>query len=106
MVIRAPDEFQGLYGAYETGTVSWSGLLGEDRTTQEGDACRPHQSICSILCGEGSDGVDLEVGTSHFGRITKLLVPEGATVTPGTPLVEYEERPPTTDEYSEQWERG
>jgi multidrug efflux pump subunit AcrA (membrane-fusion protein) len=47
----------------------------------------------------------LNVAVPHFGRVTKLLVEDGAEVRPSQPLLEYDERPPTEEEWWAELER-
>jgi hypothetical protein len=95
--VRAWDSFRDLAGArHETGTMHWD--------MAEGDEVSPHQTVGAVSVGPPGSGLSMSIAVDHFGRITKLLVADGAEVTPRQPLLEYDERLPTTDEYWEQWE--
>jgi hypothetical protein len=97
-IVRAWDSFYDSlhHTDYESGTMSWE--------VAEGDAVEPHQSVGWVITGPPGEGAAMSIGVDHFGTITKLLVPDGAAVVPRQPLLEYDERPPTTAEYWEQWE--
>ena len=102
VTIRAPDEFPGLMtGPSNSGVLRWGRGFG-DAPVHEGDEFEPHESVASI---ETAD-FDISVGVDTFGRITKLLVAEGATVVPGQALLEYEERAPTMEEWQAESDRA
>jgi multidrug efflux pump subunit AcrA (membrane-fusion protein) len=94
-IVRAWDSFSDYRTDYASGTMMWE--------VAEGDAVEPGQGVGTVEAGKRGEGMSMHIGVDHFGKITKLLVPEGASVVPGQPLLEYDQRPPTTDEYNEQY---
>jgi hypothetical protein len=107
-IIRAWDEFRDLYShTYDRGTMHWE-IGWDNEPIVEGETeCSPFQSVGWVSVGSGEEGgISMSIGVEHFGRITKLLVPEGAQVEPGQPLLEYEARPPTIEEWTAERERA
>jgi hypothetical protein len=112
VVLRAWDEFLGLGGKRDdTGKMEWGQARMEDfgrayrwdgSAVFEGKECRPHESIGHVIAAD----VAMNIGVPGFGRLTRLLVPDGATVVPGQPLAEYELRSPTFEEWSKEWDRA
>lgn len=95
--VRAPDSFEDIRSRrYKRGTVEWE--------LKEGDSVSPHQTVGWINVGPDGEGTAMGICVDHFGRITTLLIANGVEVAPQQPLLEYDERPPTTDEYWERWE--
>jgi hypothetical protein len=105
-IVRAWEQFRGLYGEpYDHGVMSWDVASAERRATCEGDEFAPNDEVGSVGAGDGEDGVAMSIGVDSFGRVRRLLVADGETVFPGQPLMEYDERPPTTEEWQAEWDR-
>jgi hypothetical protein len=105
-IVRAWDEFRDLANVeYDRGVMRWGRGASGDDPTEPGVELRPHESVGWVSCGAGSSGVAMGIGVDSFGVVKRLLVADGEEVRPGQPLMEFESRPPTTDEYWTQWER-
>ncbi|MBA3328218.1 MAG: hypothetical protein H0T43_07945 [Solirubrobacterales bacterium] len=107
-VIRAWDEFRDLSGrTYDSGVMCWGrGVFDEDQPVREGDELRPHEAVGSVECGPEGDGLCMSIGVVSFGTVRQLLVSEGEEVWPGQPLMEFDERPPTMEEWEEESDRA
>ncbi len=105
-IVRADAEFVDLSSTRHThGTMRWGRGLG-DEPLHEGDELEPYESVGYVHCGEDGKGVAVGVGVDSFGTVRKLLVPDGATVRPGQPLMEFEARPPTLAEWTAERDRA
>jgi hypothetical protein len=97
-VVRAWDEFVDLAGTrHDHGRMSWRRGPGP-APIREGDELSPVDTVGSVKIG-GEDGVSMHIGMDSFGAVRRLLVKEGEEVRPGQPLMEYEPRTPTTEEW-------
>jgi multidrug efflux pump subunit AcrA (membrane-fusion protein) len=108
MIIRAWDEFRDLAGnRHDVGVMSWDRSDIHRPPVQEGDELPPFRTLGGVSIGRGTgDGVWMGISAPTFGTIKRLLVADGEQVRPGQALMEFEERPPTTEEWAAEWERA
>ncbi|MHB8659996.1 MAG: hypothetical protein ACYC91_19060 [Solirubrobacteraceae bacterium] len=115
-IISAPDVFDDpLQPGLEPCSVAivrW----GKDRLTSNGGQlfveatepvtvgteCEPHESIGGVTW----ESSGLVISAPTFGNVHRLLVSDGDEVVPGQPLLEFEDRSPTYDEWYKEWMRA
>ncbi len=74
-----------------SGTLEWK--------VSEGQELPPHRAIATWEVPDAARSL----GVDTFGTVQRLLVPDGAEVSRDEPIVEFDARLPTTEEYSNAW---
>jgi hypothetical protein len=102
LIIRAWDDFGSGGVAYDRGIINWGRGVDEELPVLEGDELHPYESVGFVSVG----GFAKMICVPSFGTVRRLLVADGEEVRPGQPLLEFEPRDPTLDEWAAQWERA
>jgi hypothetical protein len=85
--------------------ATWTGVSWQIESREHvtvGTECMPFESIGSIQWSTSA----VSIGAPTFGRVHRLLVESGEEVAPGQPVAEFETRPPTHEEWEEEWHRA
>lgn len=84
----------------DRGTLTWR-PFDQDFGVAANSKLSPGDVVAGVSVGSPgtNDEASLMISSPSFGRVIRLLAEEGETVHPGQPLLEFEPRPPTLQEW-------